>query len=115
VLKDKFLYHYKIAKHREGTTGEPITGEFIRGCTCEFDENESEKQSDKFCFTLTFPEGNVKKLWTKSYQEREHWVESLQLAAETGNLMDLYEMHEMIGFGKFSKVYSCTGRKTNKK
>jgi len=62
VLKDKFLYHYKIAKHREGTSGEPISVEFIRGCTCEIEERESEKQSDKFCFTLTYPEGNVKSL-----------------------------------------------------
>jgi len=62
VLKDKFLYHYKIAKHREGTTGEPISVQFIRGCTCETDESESEKQSNKFCFTLNFPEGTIKKL-----------------------------------------------------
>jgi len=115
VLKDKFLYHYKIAKHREGTSGEPISVEFIRGCNCEIDETESQKQSNRFCFTLTFPEGNVKKLWTKAYQEREHWVESLRLAAETGNVMDLYKIHKLIGKGKFSKVHSCTERKTSKK
>jgi len=72
VLKDKFLYHYKIARHREGTDGEPISVEFIQGCTVEIDENESEKQTDKFCFSLTFPEGRVKRFWTKAYQEREH-------------------------------------------
>jgi len=115
VLKDKFLYHYKIAKHREGTSGEPMSVEFIRDCTCEIDESESEKQSDKFCFRVTFPEGKIRKLWTKAYQEREHWVESLRLAAETGKVMDFYEIHHMIGRGKFSKVHSCTERKTNKK
>jgi len=114
VLKDKFLYHYEIAKHREGTCGDPIGAEFIQGCTAEIDVWESEKQSNKFCFKLTFPNSKVIKLWTKSYQQRELWVESLQQAAETGAVKKFYDIGAIIGRGKFSYVYSCTERRTNK-
>lgn len=114
VLKDKFLYHYEIAKHREGTSGDPIGAEFIQGCTADKNVQESEKHSNKFCFSLTFPDGKVIKLWTKSYQERELWVESLQQAAETGAVKEYYEIGGIIGRGKFSYVHSCTERRTNK-
>jgi len=114
VLKDKFLYHYEIAKHREGTCGDPIGAEFIQGCTAEIHVQESEKHSNKFCFTLTFPNSKVIKLWTKSYKQRELWVESLQQAAETGAVKKFYEIGGIIGRGKFSYVHSCTERRTNK-
>jgi len=62
VLKDKFLYHYKIAKHRERSSGEPINAQFIQGCTAVIDVAESLKYKAKFCFTLTFQDGGTKKL-----------------------------------------------------
>jgi len=115
VLKDKFLYHYKIAKHREGTSGEPIGAQFIQGCIAEIDEVASEKYKDKFCFILTFPDGKVKKLASKSFEERQHWVQSLQHAGESGAVSQFYRIEQIIGKGKFSLVYRCTEIKTNKK
>jgi len=115
VLKDKFLYHYKIAKHREGTSGEPIGAQFIQGCIAEIDEAASEKYKDKFCFILTFPDGKVRKFASKSFEEREHWVQSLQNAGESGAVSQFYRIEQIIGKGKFSLVYRCTEIKTNKK
>lgn len=113
VLKDKFLYHYKIAKPRESPIGEPINLWFIQGCRAVVDETESEKCNDKFFFTIVFPNGKDKRMYAKSYKDGEFWVQSLLQAGGYGEMNKFYTIHDKIGKGKFSDVYKCTEKKTN--
>merc|ERR1719245_1806192 len=84
VLKDKFLYYFKLAKTNDGPAdGLPKDADFIQDCTIKNEAVESEKQKGRFCFSITFPTEIKKKklLWTKDFETRERWVTALREAA----------------------------------
>jgi len=113
ILKDKFLYHYKISKYGY-PIGDPISAQFIQGCTATIDEVESEKNKDKFCFTIMSPGDSKKRMYSKSYKDREFWVKALQQAGEREEVDEDYVIKDIIGKGKYSSVYTCTEKRTNK-
>jgi hypothetical protein len=67
-----------------------------------------------FCFSVTYPK-KTRYYYIEKEDEYKTWVEKLKLATGYTNLLDLYEVKEKLGNGKFGLIKLGINKKTGQK
>ncbi len=116
VIKDGFLYGYKVKGEVQ-----PTSVTFLEGCFVEF--NAADEDKSRFGFDVIISDGmgpvegqdQRKTLFAKSAEERDAWMAAIGRAANIYNIDDFYEIGTKLGTGRFSTVHLGTHRITGKK
>ncbi|CXI43513.1 calcium-dependent protein kinase 7 [Plasmodium berghei] len=109
ILFDSLLYYYDKKNNLK-----PRGFMFLEGCYVEvIPKNDS---INKYGFSICHKGTNQiqkRNLYVNTYEEREEWLQALYSTTKQNTLYNLYEIHEQLGQGKFSKVYRGINKQTN--
>ncbi|ETO20606.1 protein kinase-PH domain-containing protein [Reticulomyxa filosa] len=124
VLKDKFLYAFKLKTFFVYYFNQKMPTDvlFVQGWFIEPFEDQYTRGRDraKQYFGIEFQppqtvESQSLKRYAKTKEERDSWIKILRRAASTLYFGDYYTIGEVLGKGHFSVVHSGTHKTTNKK
>jgi len=107
VYKDLFYYKNKTEKVHRGMHN--LSGLFLQ--TQGLKEIKGRKM---FCFSISFPSKN-RVYYCDNEQEYNNWIDVLKKATGYTNLLDLYNIKQKIGKGKFGLVKLGINKETNDK
>lgn len=108
ILIDNLLYYYS---DKEST--KPSGCLFLEGCYLD-SLVRSDQASDMYglCICHKANKFNRREFYVASRTDFFEWVEALSVAMKQQNLMQLYNICEQIGHGKFSVVYRAIHKST---
>ena len=107
VYKDLFYYRNKTEKIHRGMHN--LSGLFLQAQGLK--EIKGRKM---FCFSISFPSKN-RLYYCDNEQEYKNWIDALKKATGYTNLLDLYNIKQKIGKGKFGLVKLGINKETNDK
>ena len=107
VYKDLFYYKNKTEKVHRGRHN--LSGLFLQAQGLK--EIKGRKM---FCFSISFPSKN-RVYYCDNEQEYKNWIDVLKKATGYTNLLDLYNIKQKIGKGKFGLVKLGINKETNDK
>ena len=107
VYKDLFYYRNKTEKIHRGMHN--LSGLFLQAQGLK--EIKGRKM---FCFSISFPSKN-RVYYCDNEQEYKNWIDALKKATGYTNLLDLYNIKQKIGKGKFGLVKLGINKETNDK
>ena len=107
VYKDLFYYKNKTEKVHRGMHN--LSGLFLQAQGLK--EIKGKKM---FCFSISFPSKN-RVYYCDNEQEYKNWIDVLKKATGYTNLLDLYNIKQKIGKGKFGLVKLGINKETNDK
>ena len=107
VYKDLFYYRNKTEKIHRGMHN--LSGLFLQAQGLK--EIKGRKM---FCFSISFPSKN-RVYYCDNEQEYKNWIDVLKKATGYTNLLDLYNIKQKIGKGKFGLVKLGINKETNDK
>jgi len=107
VYKDLFYYRNKTEKIHRGMHN--LSGLFLQAQGLK--EIKGRKM---FCFSISFPSKN-RVYYCDNETEYKNWIDALKKATGYTNLLDLYNIKQKIGKGKFGLVKLGINKETNDK
>ena len=108
-LVGRDLFYFKSDKDELHKGMHNLSGVFIN------EENPKVVNGKKFfCFSVTYPK-KTRYYYIEKEDEYKTWVEKLKLATGYTNLLDLYEVKEKLGNGKFGLIKLGINKKTGQK
>jgi Ca2+-binding EF-hand superfamily protein len=108
-LVGRDLFYFKSEKDELHKGMHNLSGVFIN------EENPKVVNGKKFfCFSVTYPK-KTRYYYVEKEDEYKTWVEKLKIATGFTNLLDLYEVKEKIGNGKFGLIKLGVNKKTGQK
>ena len=107
VYKDLFYYRNKTEKIHRGMHN--LSGLFLQAQGLK--EIKGRKM---FCFSISFPSKN-RVYYCDNEEEYKNWIDALKKATGYTNLLDLYNIKQKIGKGKFGLVKLGINKETNDK
>ena len=107
VYKDLFYYRNKTEKIHRGMHN--LSGLFLQAQGLK--EIKGRKM---FCFSISFPSKN-RVYYCDNETEYKNWIDVLKKATGYTNLLDLYNIKQKIGKGKFGLVKLGINKETNDK
>ena len=108
-LVGRDLFYFKSEKDELHKGMHNLSGVFIN------EENPKVVNGKKFfCFSVTYPK-KTRYYYVEKEDEYKVWVEKLKIATGFTNLLDLYEVKEKIGNGKFGLIKLGINKKTGQK
>ena len=107
VYKDLFYYKNKTEKVHRGMHN--LSGLFLQAQGLK--EIEGRKM---YCFSIAFPSKN-RVYYCDNEEEYKNWIEALKKATGYTNLLDLYDIKQKLGKGKFGLVKLGINKETKDK
>lgn len=108
VLIDNLLYYYV-----DRNSAIPRGCIFLEGCYLDtVVKNDSMSTLYGLCICQKSNKANIKEFYVASKSEFFEWVEVLSVAMKQQRLMQLYNICEQLGHGKFSTVYRVIYKST---
>ena len=108
-LVHKDLYYYKNKEDKEHKGMHNLSGLFL-------EEGET-KVSDGikyYCFSVVYPT-KTRVYYCDNEKEYKNWIEKLKIATGYTNLLDIYEVKQKLGNGKFGLVKLGINKETKQK
>ena len=108
-LVGRDLFYFKSDKDELHKGMHNLSGVFIN------EENPKVVNGKKFfCFSVTYPK-KTRYYYIEKEDEYKTWVEKLKIATGYTNLLDIYEVKEKLGNGKFGLIKLGINKKTGQK
>ena len=107
IYKDLFYYKYKTDKNHRGMHN--LSGLFLQAQGLK--EIKGRKM---YCFNILFPSKN-RIYYCDNEEEYKNWINALKKATGYTNLLDLYDIKQKLGKGKFGLVKLGINKETKDK
>ena len=107
VYKDLYYYKNKSEKMHRGMHN--LSGLFLKA-----EGIKEVKGKEMYCFSIAFP-SKSRIYYCDNENEYNSWLEHLKKATGYTNLLDLYEVKQKLGKGKFGLVKLGINKETNEK